>query len=315
MLAAYQAAAWAELDLGARLALSGLASWPLLGLAALVRPTTDEQASSGATRSGSTGAGRPTTARDGAVGALGALGAARLGWAEASGVLATVAAMAAALGTSNTLFDLDSAVASGTVQDARLVWTALSWANAGLALGALAYVARSGGVAVIAALALAPALAAVIARLHPNEGQAYALPLGGYLLLVAHLARRSSAGRTRGLVSGVAIAGMATLLGTSLLQALDSGQLGRVAWAGAEGLALAGWGIATRWRPLVAGGVAGVVAITVRLVVGAVETLPSWALVGGSGLVLLLGAVGLLLLRDRLRAAGQAVSERWESWD
>ena len=312
MLAAYQAAAWVDLDLGARLALSGLASWPLLGLAVLARPTADEQAPSGATRSSSTGAGRPMTALDGAVGAP---GAARFGWAETCGMLATVVAIAAALGTSNTLLDLDSAVASRAVQDARLVWTALSWANAGLALGALAYVARSGGVAVIAALALAPALAATIARLHPSEGQAYALPLGGYLLLVAHLARRSSAGQRRGLVSGIAVAGMVILLGTSLLQALDSDELDRVAWAGAEGLALAGWGIATRWRPLVAGGVAGVVAITVRLIVGAVEALPSWALVGGSGLVLLLGAVGLLLLRDRLRAAGQAVSERWESWD
>jgi hypothetical protein len=78
---------------------------------------------------------------------------------------------------------------------------------------------------------------------------------------------------------------------------------------------LVGWGIAVRWQPLVGAGVLTVAVIALRQLFDAVYALPSWALLGGAGFLLLGGAIALLLLRDRLRAAGQTVSERWTSWD
>jgi hypothetical protein len=113
----------------------------------------------------------------------------------------------------------------------------------------------------------------------------------------------------------VAILGVVTLLAPGLVQSLDGARLDYALLSAVEGLALAVWGIATRWRPLVAEGVSAIVAVALRQLFDAVHALPSWVILGGAGLALLAGAVALLLLRDRLRVAGRVVSDRWSSWD
>ena len=76
-----------------------------------------------------------------------------------------------------------------------------------------------------------------------------------------------------------------------------------------------GAGIAVRWRVLVVGGVAGAVLIALRQLFDALWALPGWAILGGSGLLLLGVAVLLLVARARLAAAGRAAAERWSGWD
>ena len=199
--------------------------------------------------------------------------------------------------------------------DALFAASAVAWANLALVLGSVAFVNRSAVVALGAALTLLPAMLAGIARAHPGDAQAYALPGGLYLLAIAHVARsRQPPGRGREIAS-LATLGVAALLAPGVVQSLDADGVGHALWTAVEGLAVAGWGIATRWRPLAAGGVAAVVAIALRQLFDVVHALPSWILLGGTGLALLAAAVVLLLLRDRLLAAGRAVSDRWSSWD
>jgi hypothetical protein len=119
------------------------------------------------------------------------------------------------------------------------------------------------------------------------------------------------------LVVATAIAGVGlmAMLGTTIVQSIDRGWFGYTAIALAEGLLLTIAGIGIRWRVLVVGGVAGVVIIAVRQLFDAVTALPGWAIIGGSGLLLLGLAVVLLLARARLAAAGRAAAERWSTWD
>jgi hypothetical protein len=58
-----------------------------------------------------------------------------------------------------------------------------------------------------------------------------------------------------------------------------------------------------------------IVLIAARQLFDALQALPSWAILGGAGLALLTAAVGLLVLRERLRATGRLVAERWSVWD
>jgi hypothetical protein len=199
--------------------------------------------------------------------------------------------------------------------DAWLVATIAAWLGVALMLAAWAALARSRDLAVLAALAVVPALFAGIERLDPADGQAFAVPIGLYLLAVATVTRRDRrSGRSRA-ASAIAAIGLLILLGTGVVQSFDRDRFGHALLTLAEGLALVGLGIAMRWRVLVVGGVAGTVVIVVRQLFDAVAALPGWAIVGGSGLLLLGIAVALLLIRARLAAAGRSVAERWSSWD
>ena len=141
------------------------------------------------------------------------------------------------------------------------------------------------------------------------------MPIGLYLLAVATVTRRDRrSGRSRA-ASAIAAIGLLILLGTGVVQSFDRDRFGHALLTLAEGLALVGIGIAMRWRVLVVGGVAGTVVIVVRQLFDAVAALPGWAILGGSGLLLLGIAVALLLVRARLAAAGRSVAERWSSWD
>ena len=288
MLAVYQAVAWGGFGDSARLAAVGLAAWPFVPFfgvrGRMAPPATTSPDGKGRTRP------------------IGDLSSRlRLGWADAARwVAAGVAGLASLALLEARSVTLDAA---GSVTD---VW---------LMLGAIALAGRSRTAALGAALALVPAFIAGIARTHATDAQAYALPIGLYLLTVAHLARRGQGPGRAQAASGMAILGVVTLLAPGLVQSLDGARLDYALLSAVEGLALAVWGIATRWRPLVAGGVSAIVAVALRQLFDAVHALPSWVILGGAGLALLAGAVALLLLRDRLRVAGRVVSDRWSSWD
>lgn len=191
----------------------------------------------------------------------------------------------------------------------------LAWANLALLLAAWAWLVRSHTLALLAALAGLPVLLFEIARFAPADGQAYALPGGLYLLAIAWLDRRARPAGRRWPASAVAAAGLLILLGTGVVQSLDADRFGHAVWTLAESLVLVGLGIAVRWRVLLVGGVAGTVLVAVRQLFDAVAALPGWAILGGSGLILLAAAVALLLARARLAAAGRAAAERWSTWD
>src|SRR5205823_4300974 len=109
------------------------------------------------------------------------------------------------------------------------------------------------------------------------------------------------------IATAIAAIGLLAMLGTGVVQAIDRDWIGYTLLTLAEGLVLAGVGIALRWRVLGVGGVAGVVFIAVRQLFDAVSALPGWAILGGRG-VLLVG-------RARLAAASRAAAERWSTWD
>jgi hypothetical protein len=199
--------------------------------------------------------------------------------------------------------------------DAWRVAGLLAWLDVALVLAAWAALVRSRDLATIAALAAVPALHAGIWRLNPTDHQAFAVPIGLYLLALAVVIRRDGRPWHTLAATIVAALGLLVLIGTSVVQSFERDRFDRALLALAEGLVFMGTGIAMRWRVLVVGGVAGVVVIAVRQLFDAVAALPGWAILGGSGLLLLGVAVALLLARARLAAAGRSVAERWSSWD
>ena len=199
--------------------------------------------------------------------------------------------------------------------DTWLVASMAAWADVAVMLGAWAALVRSRDLAVVAAVTLVPALYAGIWRLHPTNGQAFAVPIGLYLLAIATETRRDRRSGRVAATSVIAAIGLTVLLGTGIIQSFDRDRFGYALLTLAEGLVLVGIGIAIRWRVLVIAGVAGVVVIAVRQLFDAVAALPGWAILGGSGLLLLGIAVALLLARARVAAAGRSVAERWSSWD
>ena len=197
-------------------------------------------------------------------------------------------------------------------RDTWLVASTVGWLNAVVLLATWALLSHSWLLALFSALAVVPALLCSILRAHPDNAQYLAAPVGVYLLAVATVARMR-----RQLVIGSIIAGvgLVLLLGTSVVQSFDRDGVRYALLALAEGLVLVGIGIAVRWRVLVVGGVAGTVIIVLRQLFDAVSALPWWAILGGSGILLLGIAVALLLIRARLTAAGRALTEQWSQWD
>ena len=275
LIAGWQGAGWLGLDQAARATMMGLAGWLFAGAALLRLP-------------------RPATREANAY-----------SWAAWAWATAATTMLIAAL--------LASADFSDT--DAWRTHVGLAWADLALALALAAWLRRSRDLAAVASLTLVPALLAAIGLTHPSDIQAYAVPAGLYLLVVASLIRRDRrAGRPEA-ASVVAGVGIAALVLTSFTQSLDSERLSYALWGLAEGLLLVGLGIALRWRVMVIGGAAGVVLTAVLQLFDALAALPGWVILGSSGIVLLGLAVVLLLVRDRLARTGRLVAERWAGWD
>lgn len=161
------------------------------------------------------------------------------------------------------------------------------------------------------ALFAAAALMA-IARVTPNNPQAYAVPLGIYLLgLSTYVAYERDLGPVRMPAANALLAGaVIVMLGTTLAQSLAQ-PLRYILLGLAEGLALLGFTLFLRRRYGVALSLVFLVLTVLRAVFDAANTLPNWAVIGFLGLVFLLGALAILVYRDRFDRWVDAAAARW----
>lgn len=187
---------------------------------------------------------------------------------------------------------------------------AVALCGAALAADAIMTLRRPTGYSASAMIALAILMG--IARISPDNPQAYAIPLGLYLLaLSVYVAYERDLGPMRmPSANALLAAAIVVILGTTFLQSL--GQPWRyIALGLIEGLALLGATAFLRRRYGVALSVAFIVLIAFRAVFDVARALPNWALIGLLGLLLLGAGVLFLLRRDRLEAWASGTLRRW----
>jgi hypothetical protein len=151
-----------------------------------------------------------------------------------------------------------------------------------------------------------------IARITPDNPQAYAVPLGLYLLALSiYVAYERDLGPMRMPAANALLSSaIVVILGTTFL--LSLGQPWRyIALGLAEGLALLAATAFLRRRYGVALTVGFLVLIAFRAIFDVARALPNWVLFGLVGLALLGAGVLFLLRRDRLEAWGSAALHRW----
>ncbi|HEX5503330.1 MAG TPA: hypothetical protein VFW96_11965 [Thermomicrobiales bacterium] len=181
---------------------------------------------------------------------------------------------------------------------------------AAFTLDAVVTLRRPTGYGASAVFALAVLLG--IARVTPNNPQAYAVPLGLYLLaLSVYVAYERDLGPVRmPVANGLLAAAICVILGTTLAQSLVHPW--RYVFLGlAEGLALLGATLFLRRRYGVLLALVFLVLTTLRALFDAARSLPYWAALGLLGLALLAGGLFVLLRRDRFDAWGAAAASRW----
>jgi len=151
-----------------------------------------------------------------------------------------------------------------------------------------------------------------------GQPQAFALPVGGYLLIVAYLEWRRGTTRTvkRLLESGALI----VLLGVSLLQAIGFMGAGYDRYAYAtflllEAAGLLGLGAMLRWRyTFFAGAFALIVGVGI-LLVDPLRALNTWYLVALIGLVLIGAVIWIERQRQKIPFWLDDLRARLETWD
>lgn len=151
-----------------------------------------------------------------------------------------------------------------------------------------------------------------------GQPQAFALPVGGYLLIVAYLEWRRGTTRTvkRLLESGALI----VLLGVSLLQAIGFMGAGYDRYAYAtllllEAAGLLGLGAMLRWRyTFFAGALALIVDVGI-LLVDPLRALNTWYLVALIGLVLIGAVIWIERQRQKIPFWLDNLRARLETWD
>ncbi len=188
----------------------------------------------------------------------------------------------------------------------------LSVALCGVALAADAIftLRRPTGYGASAVLAAAALMA--IARITPNNPQAYAVPLGVYLLaLSVYVAYERDLGLVRmPAANALLAAAIVVILGTTFAQSLAYPW--RYTFLGlAEGLALLAATLFLRRRYGVALTLLGLGLIATRAAFDAARALPNWAIIGLLGLLLLGGGFFILLRRDRIERWGTSAAARW----
>lgn len=151
-----------------------------------------------------------------------------------------------------------------------------------------------------------------LARVDAANPQAYAIPLGLYLLALAtYVAYERDLGPIR-MPAANALLAAATIviLGTTFVQSLVHPW--RYIFFGlAEGLVLLGLTAFLRRRYGVALSLLFVTLTALRAVFDAARALPNWAIIGLLGLVLLAVALIILLGRNRFETWGDTLSARW----
>ena len=182
--------------------------------------------------------------------------------------------------------------------------------GAALAADAIMTLRRPTGYSASAMIAVAILMG--IARITPDNPQAYVIPLGIYLLaLSVYVAYERDLGPMRMPIANALLAGaIIVILGTTFLQSL--GQPWRyIALGLIEGLVLLGATAFLRRRYGVALAVGFLVLIAFRALFDVARALPNWAMIGLLGLLLLGVGVLFLLRRDRLEAWASATLRRW----
>lgn len=187
---------------------------------------------------------------------------------------------------------------------------AVALCGAALAADAVMTLRRPTGYSASAMIALAVLMG--IARISPDNPQAYAVPLGLYLLALSiYVAYERDLGPMRMPAANALLsAAVVVILGTTFLQSLTYPW--RYIFLGlAEGLILLGVTAFLRRRYGVALAVGFLVLTAFRAVFDVARALPNWAVIGLLGLGLLAAGVLFLLRRDRLEAWGGAAMRRW----
>jgi len=148
--------------------------------------------------------------------------------------------------------------------------------------------------------------------------QAYVLPAGVYLLVVAYLEWRRSGGK--GVKTPLEVAGLALLLGTALRQAtgfLGAGpaRYGYDAFLLVESLAIFGLGALLRWQRTFYAGASAAVVDALVLLADPVRAVNTWYLLGAAGLTMM----GLVIFIEQRRQQIPRWIEAWrahlEAWD
>lgn len=158
----------------------------------------------------------------------------------------------------------------------------------------------------------ATALLMAIARVTPNNPQAYAVPLGLYLLgLSIYVAYERDLGPVRMPAANTLLSSaVVVMLGTTFVQSLAH-PLRYILLGLAEGLALLAFTLFLRRRYGVALSLVFLVLTVLRALFDAANTLPNWAVIGFLGLALLGGGLAILLYRDRFDRWVAAAGARW----
>lgn len=190
------------------------------------------------------------------------------------------------------------------------VGLAVSLCGAALAADAIMTLRRPTGYG--ASAVITTALLMGIARITPNNPQAYAVPLGIYLFaLSVYVAYERDLGPIRMPTANALLAGaVAVILGTTFAQSLLHPW--RYIFLGlAEGVVLLGLTVFLRRRYGVALCLLFLTLTTLRAVFDAARSLPNWAVIGLLGLIMLTAALAILLRRDRIEAWWGGASARW----
>ncbi len=187
---------------------------------------------------------------------------------------------------------------------------AVALCGAALAADAVMTLRRPTGYSASGMIALATLMG--IARITPNNPQAYAVPLGLYFLaLSVYVAYERDLGPARMPAANALLSSaIVVMLGTTFLQSLV--QPWRYTLLGlVEGLVLLGITAFLRRRYGVALALGFLTLIACRAVFDVARALPNWATIGVLGLTLLGLGVLVLLRRDRLEAWGGSALRRW----
>lgn len=182
--------------------------------------------------------------------------------------------------------------------------------GAALAADALMTLRRPTGYGASAVIAAAALMG--IARITPNNPQAYAVPLGLYLLaLSVYVAYEHELGPVRmPAANGLIAAAIIVILGTTFVQSLVHPW--RYTFLGlGEGLALLVATLFLRRRYGVALTLSFLVLTTLRAAFDVARSLPNWIVIGLLGLALLGASLLVLVRRDRFERWSATAAARW----
>lgn len=164
--------------------------------------------------------------------------------------------------------------------------------------------ARGAAASAIAMLAL---LMEIAVR-EPVNVQAYTVPLAIYLFGLGWAKRRQH--KMRDMSLGV---GAAVLIVPTFLQALNGDGFGWLLLAGGEALAFFVVGLVIRQRVLIGAGIIAISLIVLRMMVDAINAMPSWMILLVVGMILLVGGTVLIIWKEAIRKHLGDLQARWQA--